>query len=493
MDVLNNLKALTIVLVIAIAVFAITKPVCFRFMTPVDWTRRRNVWFILTIFGFLSPNFWIYAICALPVMYWAGSKDGNPVALYIFLLFVVQPDSFQLPELFDAKLTELNNFRILAIAVLVPYALRLHHQQQAIKAPKFGVYDFFIISYIALQLLAGIPYESFTNTLRRCLSFSWDALLVYYVFSRSCITKKKLIEVMASFCLVCAIFAPIGLFESLKVWLLYAQISTTWEANESFAYLFRADTLRARASTGHALGLGGLCAMAFGFWLYLGKKELPKSTLIIGCVWLWAGLIAAYSRGPWVFAILVLFIYVALRPRGFENIFKLSMAGIIVLVLIIISPLGSKFIDNLPFVGTVDSSNVDYRQLLAIRSWEIIQKNLLFGDPFFMSQMEDLRQGQGIVDLVNAYAAVALGTGLLGLVLCFGPVFLALLRSFATVSKVKKLDSDLADLGSVLIACMCGLLFFIGTAGMDSRFYVWLGMIVGFAAIKIQSENSFNN
>src|ERR1043165_3860878 len=88
---LLNAKALVVVLLCALAIFALTKPLFLRFTAPEDFARRRNVWLLLTIAAFLSPSFWIYVMIAMPVMAWAAYRDSNPTALYLFLFFVIPP------------------------------------------------------------------------------------------------------------------------------------------------------------------------------------------------------------------------------------------------------------------------------------------------------------------------------------------------------------------------------------------------------------------
>ena len=57
---ITNLKAMIVVLAIAMAVFIIAKPICLRFMAEHDFSRRRNVWFALTLAAFISQ---LLAIC----------------------------------------------------------------------------------------------------------------------------------------------------------------------------------------------------------------------------------------------------------------------------------------------------------------------------------------------------------------------------------------------------------------------------------------------
>ena len=72
---LTNVKALIVVLFLAGLVFVIARPLCCRFMSPEAFARRRNVWFALTIVGFLSPYFWAYALFALALLF--GPADAT--------------------------------------------------------------------------------------------------------------------------------------------------------------------------------------------------------------------------------------------------------------------------------------------------------------------------------------------------------------------------------------------------------------------------------
>jgi O-antigen ligase len=83
-------------------------------------------------------------------------------------------------------------------------------------------------------------------------------------------------------------------------------------------------------------------------------------------------------------------------------------------------------IDMLPFVGNVDSENVEYRQRLLEISLSLIAGSPWLGVPGYMNYMEELRQGQGIIDIVNSYVQIALNTGLIG-VACFVGTFAATL------------------------------------------------------------------
>ena len=486
---INNLKPLLVVLFLAFIVYALAKPICLKFMTQDDFLRRRNVWFSLTIVAFLSPSFWLYAIFALGLMYWAGRKDSNPIALYALLLHVIPPVSKELPAVLINQLFALNNYRILAIAILLPTAWKLIQNQDKTSYGNHKSADGFILAYGILQLILLMPYEEITNTLRRGVLYILDAVVLFYVVSRICTNREKLIEVMASFCLACAIFVPIAVFESLRSWLLYTQVAYVWGIPMPSAYLFRAETLRAQASTGHSLALGLLLAVAFGFWLFLSSQLKSKPKALIGSIGIWIGLVAGFSRASWVAGALIFFAYQFLNPAGLARFFKTLLIATPIAGLVLVSPLGERVIKFLPFIGTVDSFNVDYRQQLAAASWERIKEYPFFGDPFFMSHLEFLKQGQGIIDLVNVYAAIAMFSGLVGLLLFLGPFLIAILPTlkFAKFSSEPMLASNL--LGASLLATAAGVAILMATASFSGAlppvYYLLTGLLAGYVQLSI--------
>jgi hypothetical protein len=152
------------------------------------------------------------------------------------------------------------------------------------------------------------------------------------------------------------------------------------------------------------------------------------------------------------------------------------------------TPLGERIIDTLPFIGTVEQENVQYRQRLAEESWRLVWQNPLFGDPFVALRMEDLRQGQGIIDLMNAYAAVALFCGLIGLTLFAAFFLVATFKTYAAQRRSKADAPDLAAIGAAFVACMVGSLFFMATASIDWVEYVLAGFMAAYIGLAFRRQ-----
>jgi O-antigen ligase len=180
------------------------------------------------------------------------------------------------------------------------------------------------------------------------------------------------------------------------------------------------------------------------------------------------GLLAAYSRGPWACALAIYVIYVFLKPRAASGLFKSFLGSLLVLAVISLTSLGEKIAAVLPFLGgTIDSSNIDYRGRLWTRGWEIVRDNPLLGDQYALAKMQDLRQGQGIVDFVNGYLAELLGTGFVGLTLFFLVVLSALRKLLAVSRTIKLTDQRFGMAGASLASCILGTLFLWALGGPD--------------------------
>jgi hypothetical protein len=494
------IKELLIVAILGFLIFRLSEPIADRFSMASDFRRRRNVWFILTFAAFLSPSFWLYCAIAIPVMLWAGKKDTSPIALYLLLLHVAPPVPVNIPIIGANGLFELNNYRLLSLCVLVPAAYRLRSNSDIRKKRNIDTMDVLLAGWAILHIAIFIPpdlpnhvilQDSATNMLRRAFLFVLDVYVVYYVASRSIVDRRGLIDAQAAFCVATAVMAAIAVFEYARHWLLYADLASFWSENlKAGFYLFRGDALRAQASSGHPLALGYLFAIAFGFWLSL-KDQVPstKTRIAVGLVFC-SGLLAAYSRGPWVGALAIYFVYIAIGPQRLGRIFKsLAIFGCS-FGLLLATPLGDRVISVLPFVGgTVDSGSVTYRESLTSRALEIVEQNPWFGDQLAYQQMEDLRQGEGIIDFVNTYAEIGVFYGLVGLSLFLLFSVSACARAYRNASYNIRTDPALGLTGIDILACLVGTLLMLVSCsfifGYVQLFYVLTGFANAYGRFEI--------
>jgi hypothetical protein len=492
-----NIKALIVVLALAAAVFRLGKPIALQFSDELDFSRRRNVWLALTVTAFLSPSFWLFVLIATPLLVWAGRKDSNPLALYIILLHVIPPIPVDIPIVGIKQLFALDNYRLLSFCVLIPAAWRLTKLKNSSRIRGLTAMDFSILAFGFLQLINYVPpdlpnhafmEDSATNVLRRGLLFLVDIYVLYFVASRTCSSRRALIDVMSATCLAGALMASVAIFESVRSWLLYANLGEGWGLGEAYGsqygfYFFRGGFLRAQAAAGHALGLGYLLAIAFGFWLYLKSHVMSPQRRIAVATFFWLGLLASQARGPLLGAVAIYFAFSVLGPRAAPRVLKAVIVVSLLVGIVSLTPFGERVVNSIPYFSkSTDRASVDYRQRLAERSWELIQLHPLLGDPLARTKMEDLRQGQGIIDLVNTYAGVTLFYGSIGLLLFLAVIIVGLFKAYRTSREFARRDPDYALLGTSLVACLLGTLLMIGDSFLLNSYEKFFYLLTGLAA-----------
>jgi O-antigen ligase/polysaccharide polymerase Wzy-like membrane protein len=493
---LYNIKTLIVVLAIAVTVFHLAKPIALRFMSGDDFLRRRLVWFALTTVSFLSPNIWLYALIGVPTLVWAARKDSNPIALYLLMLHVIPPVGVIIPILGNNGLFPLDNYRLLALCVLLPVAIRYRKEKEPTTG-RLGAMDVLLLAFGALQVALYVPPDlphhllipdSPSNVLRRAVLFFLDTYLLYFTVTRTCQSRRKIVDAAAAFCLACAVMAAIAMFEHMKGWLLYVEIAGRWgtEPNAAF-YLTREGAVRAQASAGHSIALGYLLAVAFGFWLYLKSHVRSKKHRIGVALLLWGGLYATTSRGSWLGAVAVYFTFLAAGPRAVSRLVKGTGLAIALAGLIMLSPIGDRILAVLPIMGRTADFSIIYRQRLAERGWELVLAHPFFGDQFPWPEMEDLRQGEGIIDIVNTYLGVALNYGLIGLFFFLSFILLGMARAYMHARELVHVDRDLALFGTSLIASIAGALIMLHSnsfyLGSEKIFYVLAALATAYTRL----------
>ena len=117
----EHYRALVVILVLAIAVFTLARRAAADLIPSGDFARRRNLWFVLTLLAFLSPNFWAFAGIAATLLVVAQRREHNPMALFFLLLFLIPPTSIAVPGFGLVNyLLDLNYVRLLTLCVLLP-------------------------------------------------------------------------------------------------------------------------------------------------------------------------------------------------------------------------------------------------------------------------------------------------------------------------------------------------------------------------------------
>jgi hypothetical protein len=464
----EHLRALVVIIGLAVPVFWIAQRVlCPDVIATADFVRRRNVWFALTLAAFLSHNKWVFLVISATVLWWAGrpARERNPLALFFFVMFAVPGFSINLSGLgIVQSLFEVTHIRLMMLLVLLPAALRIRRTSGVVRLGGHWA-DRCLIGYLLLTAAQYFTAAPLTQAMRETFYLVGDSLIIFYVASRLVSSLPSLRDVVASYCVAMLVIVPIAVFEFGRSWLLYAALDGALGLGwDGIQYLGREGLLRATGPAGHSLVLGYALAVGLGLWLGL-QHALRPFAWWAGLFALSIGLIAPVSRGPWVGAVLIVLLMAVTGQRAGSRTFKLLLAAGFVLVAVAMSPYADKMLSFVPFIGDVDQSNVSYRQRILDVTWMVILENPLFGTPHSLSNplMEQLRQGQGIIDLVNSYIVVALFSGLVGLFMFVGVFAFSVLPLFTAIRRAGKLSPEIEAFGRSVLATVLGVMFMIAT------------------------------
>ena len=425
----------------------------------------------MTLAAFLAHNFWVYTLIALPLLIHANRRETNPPSLFFFILFALPLAAADISGVgLINYFFALSHARILALLILLPAFIALVRQSAP---PSFGQIgpDKALAAYLLLTIALYLRETTVTSTLRHAFYFFTDVFLPYFVVSRSLKNLQAFRDTLLSFVMASTVLALIAVFEAYWHWPLYLSlIGVLGLEDPTQSYLMRGGMLRAVASAGHPIALGYLMVVGIGFYLFLQRSIQQSLIRRLGMMLLAAGLVVALSRGPWVGVVALLLIFIAAGRNTARHLMRFAMGVLLALPLITILPGGERVINMLPIIGSSEKESIDYREQLITNSIIVIQRSPWFGSINYLDtpEMESMRQGQGIIDIVNTYLLLTLREGFVGLGLFVGFFALTLLGIYRAMRSIQDKDSEEHLLGRALLATLLSIMAIIFTVSSIS-------------------------
>ena len=474
------IKNLIYILILAYFVFFIAKRAVSSIVTGNEFRSWRNTWIGVQSLAFLSPNSWFFFLSLfLACTFFLSKSPTNRLEYYALLLSSLPFLKTTIPGFGLVDYFFTLSFPVaLSLFLLLPAYLST--MRNSPKEQRFFSFpaDKYIFAFILLCALLDFRSTTPTNVLR--ITFmSWVQFFIpYYVFSRNLSTREQFNKVLLALLLSLSIAALIGIFETIKGWHIYRELITSLASGNATDYDIRGGVLRASATFMSPIVLGYVLTIALGLNFYLSpfvKSRILRHIIFAGLV---LGLLATVSRGPWVgFAFLCL-VYIWTGKQMVKRLALLSLGGILSLPLLSITSFGQKFIAVLPFIGSIRSDTIDYRDRLFDMSLIVIKRHPLLGSPDYLDTPEimSMIQGQHIIDIVNSYLQITLSNGLTGLIL-FVAIFVVLLfQTYSSYKRLPKEEEDLIRLGRCLFSILCAISLIIYTCSSIDYvpFYYWM-------------------
>lgn len=483
---IESLKALFVVAVLSAGAFVYARMAFSEIVPPATLTRWRNLYLVVTAVAFLVPNYWLMLAVMAGAALVMGAGEKFKPAIYLLLLFAVPAAGKTVPGFGGINnFLDLYPYNILAVVILFPLLLR----PSEVKGSGRGDFaEAVFIAYALLMLMLAFREASFTHGIRRSTAFILTAVAQYLVFSRIRWSIDRIRLATAAFVIPLVALSGVAAAEVVLGWHVYANAAENWDVPTTLRYVERSGFLRAYGSVFGPIVFGLFLAVGLALAPALAAKAERKPFAYLSLLAIGAGLLVTFSRGPWIGGAAAIFLYVATTRRAGSNLVRLTLAGAGGLAVLAVTPFGGAILDLIPIIGDAEGNSIDYRKDLFDIGWKVAMQTPWFGSEGYMDSpaMQELIQGQGIIDIVNAYLRITLDSGLFGLSLYLGVVGLAMLAALRAIGAARRIGSELEPYCQAYFAALFGLSLTLATtantiAQIKEVTFVLCGICVGLA------------
>lgn len=423
-----------------------------------------------------APSVWLLHATMLLLVPFLARRPGEVAPLYLFSLLLL-PGLDQSISIGSLKLFDFGVHDALAIGAMIrllPFAegrlrgiLRL---------------DLPVLTLVLLLAIAFARDTSVTHFFRLTIDMALDYAVPYFIVSRSVRSFEDIRLCMVWLACGAAIISVVLLYEARTSWPMYNSLYERYGVPELLLVKTRGGVLRAAGpfleSTAMAMVLT-LCFLAA--WLSHSAFRSKRHHLCV-LLLLLAGLVAPQSRGAWLGLLIGMLATDLYRGRYRLVIWRLMLVGAAGGILLSLAHINPYLSETMGLAGgSVDT--VEYRERLLQRGIEEFRDSPITGHswPEIQIRMEDMRQGEGIIDFVNSYVFVALISGAIGLAIFVGAFIgvggLLWLRR-PTLRRVAAADGPVTFVFAALVSAMAMLAF----TSFGGRSAVFLFLFLAFAA-----------
>jgi len=444
MNVVYAVKIFGALLIVLGALRMVAGPGLKQVMAPGDF---KAAWAVVIGTLFVSCFSWMVPLFFVTFSVWAmfaprffGKGNEGRLPAYVLLACVAPQFSMELGNIGGLRdVMRLDIFRIIEIFILVPAAVALAARRERPPYPGWlMVSDLATAIYTIYWIDRLFGQFSGTAMAREGLQVLLDTVLPYYVLSRGCVQAALRRRVLSVLMFGAAYQCLVGIAEGLSRHVLYAQLQYLYGVRWNLlGAMTRGDWVRAQAAFSGPLVLAMVALFAIGVWYVLRPPVKSRSYAVVGLILL-GGLLATISRGPMLALGILAGGLVCLRFMSARRFLLLSAVFVAVAAIAWSAGLGDTAVEAINNTSGLDQQadfNVVYRQELLKTSIALIQQSPWFGVPNYLDQMSNLKQGDGIVDLVNTYLIVTLNVGVVGLLLFMLPFLVVLHRLAASLPR----------------------------------------------------------
>ncbi len=418
--------------------------------------RSRNMmphviaWGLLVPVIFLTRSYpLIMGILVLLKLFYLKNDLRRNIAMFLSLM-VVMPYSFVFQVVPGINLFEVSIVQMMSLVFFLPLVPRIITDEER------GLHHFDVL---AMAVIGILIVGCFRET--SVYEFTWfqafrdmlEVLLVvavpYFVISRGIHDFQAMDDALAGLLMGGLTMAIFSVFEELMMWRPYVEIGTmigTMSPLESM-YEMRGGFLRISATLTGPITYSFYLTIIMGALMYFLRSHGVRAVYRWGgAVFLLGVIFMTGSRAGLLGGLLFMALYAVHSMHPVAR-------RLLIIPLILVAVAGTLFSEAKvkPHHGGDDLNKVDqygtfeYRKKLFFTALQVIPDHLLFGNRKFREdpRMEKMRQGQGIIDMVNGFVHLTIEYGLIVLI----ALLLLLFRDYRVLTEnITYLDADGDDL-----------------------------------------------
>ncbi|MEM8770332.1 MAG: O-antigen ligase family protein [Pseudomonadota bacterium] len=424
-------------------------------------------WVALTACAFfIRDNLFCFMAMSLVLAFLSPQDPVKRICFYVGVM-ALSPLSYTAAVPFPGLnyLIILNYAKVVTLIVLGPLFIM---RAAAPAPPSLRSVDNLIFMFVLLASIISFRELPFTSVLRLFVDMMILYVLPYIAISRTIKSAEDINSVFKAFFASMVVIAVIGIFSVARSWNYYAQLYDL--AGIKVYAEYRNGLLRVYSTmntTMLALTMGAAAVVT----MRLRQLKIVPALYAYGALGLFGFIaFATGSRGGWLAAIAVVGSYFVFRYAApFLRSFYVYAAFAAAFGFGAAVTMNSSMLSG-------QSANIAYRAELLRTSVEQIASRPLFGENGFRDspRFAHLRQGEGIVDIVNTYVEVAMNNGLVGAFLLFGGLGAAFFGGLNRMNRMRRSGAETpgASAGEhnliIIVAIMIGFFAMIATTSAVS-------------------------
>lgn len=397
-------------LVVAFALFRFgVKGDARRLIGPLDLALAMAIP-VVGLFG-RDKNVFYAFLFVLPLL--STGKPSQLVRRYLLLLtlFPALVETYIVGGLYLGDVSAIDVFNLGALTALM---FTSRGRVRSIWAIDVAVWLFFLISL--LMEVRGVPLN---GVLRSTFTTMLGIVPPFYMLARLVSSRRIAGDAMLFFALGAFCNAIVAIFESFRGWPLYQAFYDALGVpmGLSATLSIRAGFLRAQGALANPATLGLVLGLAILVMITLRPRF--RSIAWVGIMGAMAvGMIGSQSRGAWIAAVVGGALYLLYERRTLILVGLLSASLVLGAAFVSFAPSDSRIGRLVGRTGQAEMT-ADYRRSLLSRGLQEVASHPLTGQTRAQLEvsMNDMRQGEHIIDFVNTHLTAALTSGLGGLAL----------------------------------------------------------------------------